>query len=241
MRKPVSRWGYAVPVIAVAAGLMFGISARTSSGTDLRPGHRDLVEVVRDGNRKVAGQTTTVRTLRTEVDALTRADTGSAKLTKTRTQADGYAAAAGLTKVSGSAVTVSLNDSSRDISTMPSDTDPNWLLVHQQDVQAVVNALWHGGATSMMLMDQRVVSTSAVRCVGNTLLLQGRVYSPPFTIKAIGDPAKLRAALKNDAQVSIYRQYVDLVGLGYDVKTQQKATFPAYSGALDLKYAKVAQ
>ena len=31
-----------------------------------------------------------------------------------------------------------------------------------------------------MVMDQRLVSTSAVRCVGNTLILQGRVYSPPF-------------------------------------------------------------
>ena len=29
------------------------------------------------------------------------------------------------------------------------------------------------------LQDQRVISTSAVRRVGNTLILQGRVYSPP--------------------------------------------------------------
>ena len=107
-----------------------------------------------------------------------------------------------------------------------------------RDVQAVVNALWRAGARGMMLMDQRVVSTSAVRCVGNTLILQGRVYSPPFTIKAIGDPVKLKAALDDDEAVKIYKQYVDLVGLGYDVKTEQNASFPAFTGSLSLKYAR---
>ena len=34
------------------------------------------------------------------------------------------------------------------------------------------------------------------------------------------------------------RDYVDLVGLGYDVKTATKQTFPAFEGTTDLKYAK---
>jgi uncharacterized protein YlxW (UPF0749 family) len=47
----------------------------------------------------------------------------------------------------------------------------------------------------MEIMDQRVISTSAVRCVGNTLILHGRVYSPPYRINAVGDPAELTRAL----------------------------------------------
>ena len=74
---------------------------------------------------------------------------------------------------------------------LPEDASPDDLVVHQQDVQAVVNALWPGGAEAMQIMDQRVITTSAVRCVGNTLILQGRVYSPPFQITAIGDPQRL--------------------------------------------------
>ena len=70
----------------------------------------------------------------------------------------------------------------------------------------MVNALWAGGAEAMMLMDQRVISTSAVRCVGNTLLLQGRVYSPPFRITAIGDPSPAAARRSTSPpQVRIYR------------------------------------
>ena len=57
---------------------------------------------------------------------------------------------------------------------------PDVLVVHQQDLQAVMNALWAGGAEAMSLMDQRVISTSAFQCVGNVLSLHGRVYSPPY-------------------------------------------------------------
>jgi uncharacterized protein YlxW (UPF0749 family) len=91
----------------------------------------------------------------------------------------------------------------------------------------------------MMLMDQRVISTSAVRCVGNTLILQGRVYSPPYRIRAMGDPGALRQALEQSRTVQIYREYVDALGLGYDVRTNLDQTFPAYAGSTNLHYARV--
>ena len=89
-------------------------------------------------------------------------------------------------------MTVTLADAPRSADrVLPEGTSPDDVVVHQQDVQAVVNALWAGGAEAMQIMDQRIVSTSAVRCVGNTLILQGRVYSPPYEITAIGDPERL--------------------------------------------------
>lgn len=45
------------------------------------------------------------------------------------------------------------------------------------------------------MQDQRLIATSVVRCVGNTLLLNGRTYSPPYTITAIGNAAAMQAAL----------------------------------------------
>ncbi|GAB3580215.1 DUF881 domain-containing protein [Calidifontibacter terrae] len=230
-------WTAMVTVVAVSAGLMFGVSARAAKGTDLRPGQRDLVQVVQEADRRVKERATTVRSLQTEVDTLSKgkAAPGAASV---GAAADAQAPAAGFTAVKGSVVTVSLDDSHRDPSTLPAGGNLNWMVVHQQDVQSVVNALWRGGATSMMLMDQRVISTSAVRCVGNTLILQGRVYSPPFTISAMGDPTALKAALQDDPDVSNYRDYVDLVGIGYDVKTKSEVTFPAYEGSPKLQYAK---
>ena len=93
----------------------------------------------------------------------------------------------------------------------------------------------------MMIQDQRVIATSAVRCVGNTLILQGRVYSPPYVISAIGKIDALTEALDKDPQVTIYKEWVDAVGLGYRVTTEAKATFPAYSGSVSQSVAKVAK
>lgn len=240
MKHLPGRWRLVVPVAAACAGLLFGVSAAASRGTDLRPGERDLASVVQDANHRVQTQAVQVRRLQLQVNSLSsRQEPGSATLARLDSRNKTLAGQVGLTRVTGSTVTVTLNDSSMDPSRLPDGANVNWLVVHQQDVQAVVNALWKGGATAMMLMDQRIISTSAVRCVGNTLLLKGRVYSPPFTITAMGDVNALQAALQRDPQVSNYRDYVALVGLGYQVTTSDRATFPAYSGSLDLRYAKV--
>ena len=113
-------------------------------------------------------------------------------------------------------------------------------MVHQQDVQAVVNAMWAGGAEAMMIMDQRVLTTSAVRCIGNTLLLQGRTYSPPFVVTAIGDAEAMTAALDAQPGVRLYRQYVDKFQLVYDVTPLDNVVLPAYDGPIRLTSAKQA-
>ena len=111
------------------------------------------------------------------------------------------------------------------------------MIVHQQDVQAVVNALWAGGADGLAVMGQRLITTGAVRCVGNTLLLYGRTYSPPFRVTAVGDPTRLRASLDTEPGVRLYRQAVDYFGLGYEVKDEREVTLPGYDGPVRLGYA----
>ncbi len=88
-------------------------------------------------------------------------------------------------------------------------------------------------------MDQRLISTSAVRCVGNTLILQGRVYSPPYKITAVGDPGgALRRALDASPAIQNYLLYVKAYGLGWKVDENGGAvTLPGYSGTVDLHYA----
>ncbi len=81
-----------------------------------------------------------------------------------------------------------------------------------------------------MIQDQRVISTSAVRCVGNTLILQGRVYAPPYRITAIGDVDRMQRGLDDDAAVNIYKQYVDAVGLGWSVQTPGLGRVPGLLG-----------
>ena len=238
-RRRLTGWAAIVPVVAAGAGLMFATSAHTSQGTDLRSaGRYDLVDVVRAQDRAVRQRVAAVQQLQDQVDSLTQqAAPGNAEVARLRARAAELAPAVGTQGVTGPALSVTLNDAKRTAASLPEGYTADDIVVHQQDVQSVVNALWAGGAEAMMLQDQRVISTSAVRCVGNTLILQGRVYSPPYVIQAIGDVAAMRDALDNSSQVSIYREFVAL-GMGYDVTSTASASFPAYEGSLSLLYAK---
>jgi uncharacterized protein YlxW (UPF0749 family) len=223
--------------VLVLAGLLFTTSAQTSRSVPLRAERGDASEVVLAEEQARDERTRQVAALTREVEARTaaeaRVDSGVAALQR---KISDLAAPLGAAPVRGPGLVVTLDDAPRGTSVRAGVT-PDDLVVHQQDVQAVVNALWSGGAEAMMLMDQRVISTSAVRCVGNTLLLQGRVYSPPYRITAIGDLVQLRKALAASGQVQIYQQYVTELHLGFDVRSVSEVTLPGFDGPLALRFA----
>jgi uncharacterized protein YlxW (UPF0749 family) len=84
------------------------------------------------------------------------------------------------------------------------------------------------------------VATSAPRCVGNTLLLNGRTYSPPYTIAAIGDAAAMQAALAAAPLVTLYKQYVVRFGLGYDEAVKPDLQITGYTEPVRMHYARAA-
>ena len=157
-------------------------------------------------------------------------------------QSDTNTEAAGTTlpAVSGPGLSVTLDDSPLRTQAANDPQHVDAYVIHQQDIEAVVNALWAGGAESMMIMDQRVRPNTAVRCVGNTLLLEDRKYAPPYTVSAIGNVRSLQRALDSSEAISIYKDYVRVYGLGWKVQTSDKLEFPEASAQLtQLKYATV--
>ena len=238
-RPPAPR-RLAVAAVFALAGLLFATSAQTSRGTDLRSEDADLGSLVAQRSRENEQRSARVSALRGEVEALSRAaDPGAAAGEDPPGDPLGDPAlgtASGALAVTGPGVTVTLDDAPTS-EPRPAGAAPDDLVVHQQDVEAVVNALWAGGAEAMMIMDQRIVSTSAVRCVGNVLVLQGRTYSPPYRISAVGDVDALRAGLAASAAVSVYRQYVSAYGLGYDVAEADDLQLPAFDGTTSTTHA----
>jgi uncharacterized protein YlxW (UPF0749 family) len=236
-------WVLGVPLVFGLAGLLFATSAETAQGTDLRAGRRlELNDLIRAEEQRVADSQRQLEDLRAEVEDLSgRVAARSERGDTLRSRAQDLGRPAGLVAVRGPGLTVTLDDAPRPAEgvELPGDPSPDDLVVHQQDVQAVVNALWAGGAEAMQLMDQRVVSTSAVRCVGNTLILHGVVYSPPFTITAVGPVEDMRSALESAPYVQLFQQYVDAYGLGYEVEEQEAVRLPPYEGTLRMEYARV--
>lgn len=238
--KPRSVWSVLTPVIALVAGVLFTTSATTANGTPLRDDRTpQLSSLIADRSRQVAQDEATRAALAGQVDAITGSQAGSdGDVAAQQNRAAGSRAAAGLTAVHGPGWRVSLNDAPRRADgSRPPGAGVDDLVVHQQDVQAVVNALWAGGAEAMTIMGVRVISTIAVRCVGNTLLLNGRVYSPPFVITAIGDQDGMKKALDASPGVQAFRDAVASFGLGWGMDREDDVTLPAFQGSTALQYA----
>jgi uncharacterized protein YlxW (UPF0749 family) len=235
-------WRVAAPVAFAAAGVLFATSAGAANGGQLRGTRSDLGDLIRAEQQRADDLTRRVDGLRAEVEAATdSAGADDRRVGAEQRRAQGLELAAGTAPVVGPSVTVTLADAPRSADrVLPEGTSPDDVVVHQQDVQGVVNALWAGGAEAMQIMDQRVIATSAVRCVGNTLILQGRVYSPPYKITAIGDPERLSQALDDSRDVATYRYYADTFGLVYEVAADTSTKLPGYDGSLDLLHAEVA-
>ena len=229
-----------VPIVAALAGLLFTTTANTAAGTRLRDDRRpELSRVIAERKAQVNEQSTIAADLQAEIDRITAGEGGSdVRIAEQQRRADDVRAAAGMTALHGPGVQVVLDDAPRRADgALPAGARPDDVVVHQQDVQSVVNALWAGGAEAMVIMNLRVISTSAVRCVGNTLLLHGQVFSPPFEIRAIGEAGRMRVTLDSDPGVRAFRDSADAYGLGYVVQDQDDIVAPAYAGAVTLDHA----
>lgn len=222
------------------AGVLFATTAETAAGTDLRAGRRsNLTQLISGQEHSVGALSDQLAQLQTQVRQLEeQAGAGDAQVAAVQDAADALAPAVGLTAVSGPALTVVLDDApTRADGVLPAGARANDVVVHQSDVQAVVNALWAGGADAMTLMGERIIETSAVRCVGNTLLLHGRTYSPPFQVSAIGNVDGMEQALSRSPNVALFLEAVDAFGLGYELTERAAVSLPAYDGPLGVGLA----
>ena len=222
-------------VLGVAAFVV--VAGRRSQPAD--PGARlpesyRLVDLIAR-QQAVSGQLQREATqLQRAVDDQRRADAGSlGQATGVEAALRSAALTAGLSPVHGPALRVTLDDSS--LKKSPTG-DLNDLVIHSQDVQAVVNALWHAGAEAIAVNGQRLVATSAVLCVGNTLLVDGTVHSPPYVLVAIG---ATKATFDDDLLVRRLRHDADVVQLGFSVERVTDATVDGLARPANLKYATV--
>ena len=93
----------------------------------------------------------------------------------------------------------------------------------------------------MSIQGQRVISTTGIKCVGNTVRLHGQTYAPPYVIKAVGDAGALGESLDNNEDVLAYISYADEFQLGWELVNVSHVEIPPYKGSVELRYAKPAE
>ena len=234
-------WRVGTPVVAILSGALFVVSAADSRGTDLRPGrYTDLAGLVQAEADDYDDVRNHLQDLEDQVDTLT-SDVHSYRVARARAEFDRLKDPAGLEARSGPGVSITLTDAPDDLldEATAHDVKVAQLVVHQQDIQAVVNALWAGGATAVTIAGQRVITTTGIKCEGNAVQLQGVPYPQPYVIEAVGDPGALSAAIDADPLVTGYRADAanPYIQIGWDLRTEEHVEAPAYDGLLDLRYA----
>lgn len=138
---------------------------------------------------------------------------------------------AGVIKLTGSGVEVTLKDSS--VSLKPAD-NPNLYLVHDEDILKVVNELKAAGAEAIAINGQRFIANTEIKCSGPTIRMNKKPLAPPFVITAIGSPETMESALKMKGGVAEYLQFF---GIQVSVKKLAQVTIPAYTGGIKYNYA----
>jgi uncharacterized protein YlxW (UPF0749 family) len=236
-RRRNSVWRAAAPVALLCAGLLFATSASNARGTDLRPSRNTtLAGLVEEQSRRNAMLAREAARLRQEITDL-QAQQGGIDPNLTD-QLRSLSRTVGTTAVTGPGLTVTLRDAPREVVKDNPDVDADWLVIHQQDIQAVVNALWVGGADAISIQGHRIISTTGIKCVGNSVVLHGVPYLPPYRIAAIGDTGRLRRALDDSKYIDTLKDYVTRFQLGYEVNPAASIDMPAYEGTLELQHAR---
>jgi len=219
-----------VALVALLAGLLFTVNARLS-GDKLGdgPGLRGMVSA-RD--QEVAQLDQRHAALEAEIASLLDAGGADASLPRPPE----VQIASGSVAVTGPGLEVTLADSSRQAI---SGFSPELLIVHQQDIDAVLAALWAGGAEAISVQDHRLTATTVVRCVGNVILVGGRVYAPPYRLAAIGPVEAMEQALDDSYQVQAFVESAGALGLGWSVEKANRLELAAAASTnLSLRYAK---
>ncbi len=234
-------WRIGTPVVVLLSGTLFVVSAQSSEGTDLRPGRYDdlagLVAAEAERYEELADQVVALNDEVADLGSQVEDDT----VRRAQAEVERLRDPAGLVERTGPGVQVTLSDApDAVIDAVPDDIEKKLLVVHQQDIQAVVNALWKGGAEAVTIAGQRIISTTGIKCEGNQVLLQGLPYPQPYVIEGVGDPGSLTSAIAEDPYLQVYREQADDpdIAVGWDLDLEDEVTAPAYDGLLGLSFAR---
>lgn len=142
----------------------------------------------------------------------------------------------GLTNLEGKGIELTVADNpdatSENIGVLD---DISKYIVHYNDIIALTNELKNAGAEAISVNGQRIVSSTAITCIGNVIKINDEKVSSPFVIKAIGFPESLKGALTRGGG---YLSYMKLDGIQVSIRQQDNIQIPKYTGVISSKYMK---
>lgn len=142
----------------------------------------------------------------------------------------------GLSEVHGQGIIIKISDGVAPANAI----DLSDYIVHDVNLRMIVNDLFNAGAEAVSINGERIVSNTAITCIGNTIKVNDEKVTTPFEIKAIGSPEKLYGAMMTQGRY-LYN-LANSTGISIDsIEKSDSLTVEAYNGIYNFEYARVAE
>jgi uncharacterized protein YlxW (UPF0749 family) len=143
---------------------------------------------------------------------------------------------AGMTPLKGPGIKVVLDDSQRNPA--PGE-NPNLYIVHDYHLRDLVNLLWQAGAEAISINKERVVATTSIYSSGGTIMVNSTRLSPPFVVRAIGDPEALLRLISDPSTLRTLKAQVQAYALTLTVEKSQELSLPPFLGGYPTRYISI--
>lgn len=198
----------------------------------------DLVQIIEEQEADIASWEEAIRqvnaNIEDEFDQQTQGITTIGVLKDSLYQARYHA---GLTEMSGSGILLSLRDNTEKAEemkkTQPEDYRPDDYILHDKNLLYIVNDLKKARPLGLAINDQRLVTSSNIRCVGTVILVNDRRLAPPYNIRILGDAEEILEEMRASNELS----YLLEQGFPISYQEQEDILLPAYAKTSSLNYA----
>jgi len=138
----------------------------------------------------------------------------------------------GLTELRGKGVVITLDDSAQ----FPASSNS---IAHAADMRDLVNFLWTQGVSGIAINNERIVASTSIDCIVNTVMINNTKMTTPFVMSVVSDNKDLKGYIeKNDNLTSIW-QRVKNEGLKFAIIESDNIILPVYKGSLVVDYAQL--
>lgn len=192
--KPQS-WQVPVALASILMGILISLQFRNQ--TTVKQGPNKLAEAIamiknlEEERDKITQELQATRARIAEIEQQVAKNGSDVKMLAQQNQEARMQA--GLLTMKGPGVTITLTDSKR----RPGpDEDAYFFIIHDTDLQALVNELFAAGAEAVSVNDQRIITRSSIRCVGPAVLVNTVQLASPFVVRAIGNAKEIEGGLR---------------------------------------------
>ena len=212
--------------------LTTGLTAGRQAALDQHARKSELIALVQARQQRTAALAERLEELRAQVTTVEQSVDALAAPNLNR-QLQQVEALTGLTGVRGPGARLTFTDAEGTCSTGRVED----CRIQDVDLQLATNILWANGAEAVAVNGERLITTTAIRSAGSSILINYRVLTSPYVVEAIGDSATLHEEFLDSELAEDFGVWRDVFGLGFAAERAEELTVPPYTGSVRLRTA----